>query len=194
MCIRDSTRKRSGLSGNLEERAWLCPHSIFTCTMIFKTRDILDYIDSGVLDVDIKAGDYAMFLYLAQKGEVKYLDHSTAVYRTAHGSLMNNQDKSVLIDFQVKNFNLLNFYFSYFDVNPEIQSKVYLKLNKELRRRVYLYSADTEIVKYREYYSWFDYKVIIFLRLIGIHKLKLNYFGFKSFIKHLILYKKINVS
>ncbi|MBB1429364.1 glycosyltransferase [Pseudoalteromonas sp. SG43-4] len=187
----NKTRNRVGLAGDLRADAWLRAHSIFTCTMMFKKIDIIEYIDTGVLEIDFWAGDYSMFLFLSQKGNIKYLDCSTAVYRTANGSIMNQKNKSNLIEMQLKNLNLLSFYFSYFDVSRDIKDKAYGKIKKEIRKRVFLYSERNSIFEYRSYFNYFQYWQFKIFRFLKINKLNLIYMDLKSFVKKKVYYKNI---
>ena len=88
-------------AGRLEARghvveALLLHNFISTCTVCLRTEIVREYVRSSFAANGYAMGDYPLWLFAAQKGQVEYLDESLATYRRAAGSVMHSDVKSLV--------------------------------------------------------------------------------------------------
>ena len=61
-----------------------------TCTLLARTKDVQNFLRSELPTESFPVIDWALCLFLASRGSLKYMPDSTAVYRQVAGSAMNS--------------------------------------------------------------------------------------------------------
>ncbi|MDC1150367.1 glycosyltransferase [Gammaproteobacteria bacterium] len=133
---------KTNIYGDMKFTSWFsCP--IFSCTIMIKKTIMQEYQKSGVLECGMESGDRSIFLFAAQRGEIGYINQSTAMYRENIASLTNSDHRN-FINFAIGAKKLMDFSLNYFDVNNLLRKEC----KKYSQKRVF-----NTIMKYGSIYD-----------------------------------------
>ena len=109
---------------------------LMTATMMYRRGIVIDFFASEFYNTKWPFGDLNMALYASLKGELGYLDASTATYREVAGSATNGGFKSKL-NMEVATLECLNLFISRVPVPPDVAKNAIAKRTLLVYRAAY---------------------------------------------------------
>jgi glycosyltransferase involved in cell wall biosynthesis len=162
---------------NFRRKSWET-FGVYTCSVMIKKSVADEFFSSGAINSGTASGDYAIFLFAAQRGNIAYLDEPTAIYRENKKSITKS-DRRNFIRFSTGTKSFLIFALNYFQANDELTDQVLKRANNEIYYTVlnvgklsdlrkpevsssmtfgwFLFVAFLKILQYESVYGWMLY-------------------------------------
>ena len=185
----NKTFQRKVPNGNMKMQAWFS-FNVFTCSMMLKKSVADEILSSGMIESGAASGDFATFLFAAQRGEICYLDEVTAIYRKNENSV-TNKDYRNFIEFALGKRKFMKFALDYFEVDHEVQRKVLRLANKQIHDAVLRYGNSYDLTKeeVRNSESYASFVILFLSKVCGYEKVYKWKLRFKRLVKVLIYYR-----
>lgn len=97
-------------------------NTIPTLTTLFRRDLYIEYINAGILKW--KMGDFPLWIFLASKGDVFFMDEVFGVYRRSSGTASNPISTKARISFQKSYLDIRNYYAQQFEYPVEVCQKL----------------------------------------------------------------------
>ena len=118
-----------------------------TCTSVFRSKFIKEYEEISK-KYSFKLGDYILWLLIAGKSKIGYINESTAVYRIRDNSASHSDELEGFLKFHKSVYKAILFFSSYYD--RLLERKKYKQI---LKKSILIYCASKKKYKQLFYYA-----------------------------------------
>jgi len=117
-----------------------------TCTSLFRSDLINDY-DQFIRNRNFKMGDYPLWLFIAKKSKIGYIDESTATYRIRENSASHSIGMKKYINFRRSAYKVSIYFSKYYNVN----------INRKKLKRSYRHAVLSYLAQHKRYKALLSY-------------------------------------
>ena len=103
---------------------------IATCSVCLRKDLIVRYVDHVFLQQSIIQGDFFIWLEVAQRSKVGYINESTATYRVLEASASNSKDPQYLYDFILSAWKMKQYFLAKYHCSEQMQKLIWQRMNR----------------------------------------------------------------